>query len=170
MEKSKLASEIKVKKKIFPGPHLNFCPNDLKWSDALDHSATKTLLKFWQNGVRKFILRHIVEFWCQNLTNWSIFMLWFFNAKSTNIFYLQITCNSLFHTDSFVKNVHFQHLSFGLDLDGSNYFVLPFPPKFLLYSVGPKKYKISISKFIVVQRGPEAKTTIERQHFAQSFI
>ena len=32
------------KKNIFPGPHLNFLPNDLKWSDALDRSATATLV------------------------------------------------------------------------------------------------------------------------------
>ena len=33
----------KKKKKVLPpGPHPYFCPNDLKWSGALDRSATTT--------------------------------------------------------------------------------------------------------------------------------
>ena len=55
-----------------------------------------------------------------------------------------------------------ENSNFGIDLDGSNYSILPFPPKFLLYSVGPKKFTISTSKFIVVQRGPEADIVTER--------
>ena len=49
----------------------------------------------------------------------------------------------------------------GIDLDGSKYGVFPFPPKFLLLPVGPKKYEISNGKFIVVQRGPEAEIVTE---------
>ena len=45
---------------------------------------------------------------------------------------------------------------FGIDLDGSSYCVLPFPPKFLLLPVGLMKYKTLSQKFVVVQRGPEA--------------
>ena len=54
-----------------------------------------------------------------------------------------------------LKKLQFKNSNFGIDLDGSKHDVLPFPPKFLLLTMGPKKYKISNSKFIVVQRGPE---------------
>ena len=51
----------------------------------------------------------------------------------------------------------FQKSNFGIDLDGSNFGVFSFPAKFLLLPAGPKKYITSNSKFIVVQRGPEAE-------------
>ena len=64
----------------------------------------------------------------------------------------------------------FENSNFGIDLDGSKYCVLPFPPVILIFMVGPKKYEISISKFIVVQRGPEAKNvTIKTVLLKNSF-
>ena len=42
-----------------------------------------------------------------------------------------------------------------MDLDGSKYDVFLFPPTIRIFMMGPKKFKISNSNFVVVQRGPE---------------
>ena len=56
-------------------------------------------------------------------------------SKSIPVFVSKILRNSTFFRILDLKT--------GLDLDGSNYCVLPFPLKCLLLSVGPKKYKNS---------------------------
>ena len=43
-----------------------------------------------------------------------------------------------------------------MDLDGSKYCVFPVSADIFSIMAGPKKYRISNLKFIVVQRGPEA--------------
>ena len=65
-------------------------------------------------------------------------------------------------------NVNFENSNFGIDLDGSNYCVRPFPPKFLLLWMGPKKYKISNSKFIVVRQDASDLIVIKREREPRS--
>ena len=57
----------------------------------------------------------------------------------------------------FEETITSENSNFGMDLDGSKYCVFLFPPTILIITMGPKKYKISNPKFILVQRGPEAE-------------
>ena len=103
--------------------------------------------------MRKSILRHFIIFQCQNLQNKSGLLSRFAALAIQNYVLFESPKTHSLILILWGKNVDFNHSNFGIDLDGSNYFHFR---RNVYFSVGPKKYKTSISKFIVVQRGPEA--------------
>ena len=73
----------------------------------------------------------------------------------------EITAQDLIFYDFMKKISISKNSKFGIDLGGSKYDVDLFPPTILIITVGPRKFKISNPKFIVVQRGPEADIITE---------